>query len=99
MPETLLHKDPPRLARAVPPKRLLRELEAYSPLLARKPVCFILSKSDLLKKDTAPAVPSDWFHLSAVTGEGLREIVFTLMAMIDAATAGPSSALGGTAIS
>ncbi len=28
MPETLLHKDPPRLARAVPPKRLLRELEA-----------------------------------------------------------------------
>jgi GTP-binding protein len=78
---------------------LLRELEAYSPLLAKKPLCFILSKSDLLKKDTAPAVPSDWFHLSAVTGEGIREIVFTLKAMIDAATAGPSSALGGTAIS
>lgn len=67
---------------------LLRELEAYSPLLARKPACFILSKSDLLPKDNSASVPSGWFPLSAVTGHGVREILPRLLAMIDTPAGG-----------
>jgi GTP-binding protein len=77
---------------------LLRELEAYSPLLATKPLCFILSKSDLLTKDAISGVPSGWYPLSAVTGAGIPEIVSTLRDMVDAAAAGLQSTPGGTAI-
>jgi GTP-binding protein len=66
---------------------LLRELEAYSPLLARKPHCLILSKSDLLTKDTPVKIPAGWMRMSAITGEGVREILFSLLTMIDAAGA------------
>jgi GTPase len=78
---------------------LLRELEAYSPLLVRKPRCFILSKSDLLTKDNPASIPDGWLPLSALTGTGIREIIFRLTAMIDAAAAEGSSLPGGASVS
>jgi GTPase len=77
---------------------LLGELEAYSPLLARKPACFILSKSDLLPKDNSASVPDGWLPLSAVTGEGIRELLPRLLAMIDddAEGAAPAAQAGTT---
>jgi GTP-binding protein len=64
---------------------LMRELTAYSPLLAAKPACFILSKSDLLTKDDHVPVPTGWLSMSAVTGDNVRTVISTLTAMIDAA--------------
>jgi GTP-binding protein len=69
---------------------LLHELVAYDPLLARKPKCFILSKSDLLTKDTAQSVPAGWFPMSAVSGDGVGAVLSRLKSMIDStAFAGP----------
>jgi GTPase len=62
---------------------LMRELSAYSPLLAAKPKCFVLSKSDLLTEESAPAVPTGWSTMSAVTGENVDTVLSRLMAMID----------------
>ncbi len=55
---------------------LLEELAHYSPALAGKPKCFILSKSDLLGRDHSE-VPSGWTSMSAVTGEGLKTVLHT----------------------
>ena len=68
---------------------LLRELEAYDPLLSRKPACFILSKSDLLTKETASAAPAGWYVMSAVSGDGVGAVLSRLKALID--TTAPSA--------
>jgi GTP-binding protein len=67
---------------------LLAELEAYSPLLARKPACFILSKNDLLTKDNRSAVPAGWCSMSAVTGNGVNDVLSRLKALIDETSSG-----------
>lgn len=67
---------------------LLAELEAYSPLLARKPACFILSKNDLLTKDNRSAVPAGWYSMSAVTGNGVKDVLSRLKALIDESSSG-----------
>jgi len=63
---------------------LMRELSAYSPLLAQKPACFILSKNDLLTKDSTTRVPAGWHSLSAVTGDGVASVLGRLKTLIDA---------------
>lgn len=68
--------------------RLLRqELEAYSPELAGKPHCLILSKSDLLppaEQPPTPPAPDAWgtFAISAVTGQGIAELKEALWARV-----------------
>jgi GTP-binding protein len=62
---------------------LLHELEAYSPLLAQKPKCFILSKSDL-RAETGSALPKGWLAMSSVTGTGVGTVLKRLKAMLDA---------------
>jgi GTPase involved in cell partitioning and DNA repair len=66
----------------------MRELTAYSPLLAAKPACFVLSKSDLLMKDDRAAVPKGWLSMSAVTGDNVGKVISTLTKMIDKASQG-----------
>lgn len=60
---------------------LLHELAAYSPLLAQKPKCFILSKTDLLTDDTLK-VPDGWLRMSAVTGNNLPAVLRSLHTLI-----------------
>jgi GTP-binding protein len=59
-------------------KILLNELTHYSELLAAKPKCFIMTKTDLLLGDDSITVPDGWLGMSAVTGDGvdvvLREV-------------------------
>lgn len=53
---------------------LIRELEHYSKSLAEKPKFFILTKTDLVSKDETK-IPEGWGAISAVTGEGLKEVL------------------------
>jgi GTPase len=55
-------------------KILLNELKAYSPTLAEKPHCFILTKTDLLAK-TPPKVPRGWLWMSAVTNKNVDKVL------------------------
>jgi GTP-binding protein len=61
---------------------LLNELAHYSQELASKPKCFILSKSDLLPADSQLKLPQDWLTMSAVTGEGLDNVLKKLYSMV-----------------
>jgi GTP-binding protein len=63
---------------------LLNELKQYSPALAEKPLCFILTKTDLLPKDSIQKIPG-WHALSSVTGEGVREVIGALKKLLDTA--------------
>jgi GTP-binding protein len=54
---------------------LLHELEQYSPLLAQKPCCRILTKCDLLPADPAPPVPKGWLWMSAVSGANVTTVL------------------------
>ena len=47
------------------------ELAHYSELLAAKPKCFIMTKTDLLSENDTGKIPDGWFGISAVTGGGL----------------------------
>ncbi|MEZ4415058.1 MAG: GTPase ObgE [Gemmatimonadota bacterium] len=56
------------------------ELRSYSPELAARPHCLVLTKSDLLSSEqTVPPIraPEAWgrFQISAVTGAGVRELL------------------------
>jgi len=66
-------------------KVLLKELASYSPLLAEKPACFILSKNDLLTKETKKAVPKGWLTMCAITGEGVKEVLACLKTSLETA--------------
>jgi GTP-binding protein len=52
---------------------LLQELKAYSPVLAERPMCFVLTKADLCEAE--PNVPEGWLAMSAVTGEGVERVL------------------------
>lgn len=54
---------------------LISELKEYSPLLADKPKCFILTKTDVLTDEDTPKLPDGWFQLSAVTRTGVVELI------------------------
>jgi GTP-binding protein len=65
---------------------LQRELEAYSPLLAGKPKCFIMSKCDLVMETISTPVPVGWLSMSSVTGQGVDAVLKVLKTMLDAAS-------------
>jgi GTPase len=61
---------------------LIHELSAYSPILAEKPKCFILSKSDLVP-DNELTTPEGWYAMSSVTGAGVPEVLRVFQNMLD----------------
>lgn len=61
---------------------LLNELSQYSQSLADKPKCFIVTKRDLLSPESTLKIPQGWKLMSAVTGEGLDEVLLTLSSMV-----------------
>jgi GTPase len=63
--------------------QLLSELERYSPELALRPHCLVLTKTDVLGPDEAPPhveAPAAWgvFAISAVARRGLEELLEAL---------------------
>ena len=66
---------------------LLRELGHYSPALIEKPRLFILTKKDTLDEPENITVPGGWHLISAVTGDGVDEVINTLSRMIKATPA------------
>ncbi len=69
--------DPPADA-----KVLLNELAHYSAALIDKPRLFILTKKDLIEDPAKFIVPPGWYLMSAVTGEGVEEVVRKLHELI-----------------
>lgn len=71
--------------------RLLREeLRAYSPALAEKPHCVVVSKVDLIPRDEEPPTidsPDAWgrYAVSSVTRRGMDELLEALWAHVRAA--------------
>jgi Obg family GTPase CgtA len=65
-------------------RMLLHELTEYSPILADKPKCFILSKADLLPKDAKTNLPKGWFSMSSITGAGVQNVLAKFKKMLDA---------------
>ena len=71
---------------------VLEELAAYSPRLAERPQLLAANKLDVADaerlRDAAAAAAArgwDFFPISAVSGEGLRELAFRLAEMVDEA--------------
>jgi GTP-binding protein len=62
--------------------RLRAELASYSPALAEKPHCVVLTKADLLGSDAPPEIeaPGAWGHFvaSSVSRQGLSELLEAL---------------------
>ncbi len=73
-----LSEDPEAEARM-----LMHELSEYSPALAAKPKCFILSKSDLLPPEGSNTLPPSWHSLSSSTGAGIQEALLIFKKMLD----------------
>ncbi|MFP4416550.1 MAG: Obg family GTPase CgtA [Chitinivibrionales bacterium] len=63
-------------------QQLLNELTLYSPLLAEKPKCFILTKNDITAENCADC-PEGWFSISAVTGEGVQKVLRAFKGLLD----------------
>jgi GTP-binding protein len=61
---------------------LVHELTQYSPVLAEKPKCFILSQIDLLPESEL-ILPAGWLAMSSVTGKGIAEVLRVLKTMLD----------------
>jgi GTP-binding protein len=61
---------------------LIHELEQYSPLLAAKPKCYILSKSDLIPLNERPDLPEEWLTMSAVTGNNIAAVLNRLRELL-----------------
>ena len=67
-------------------RMLMHELTEYSPILAEKPKCFILSKMDLLPKDARTGLPEGWLSMSSITGSGVQDVCALFKKMLDAVT-------------
>lgn len=63
-------------------KILLNELAQYSPVLAEKPKCFILTKTDLFTNENCPKVKG-WYPISSVTKTGVDKLITKLKQLID----------------
>ncbi len=61
---------------------LVQELHQYSSILAKKPKCFILTKTDLFPDDSYPKIKG-WHSISSVTGKGVEDIIHVLKKHID----------------
>lgn len=87
--------DPVRDARAI-----VAELKKFSKDLAKKPRWLVLNKSDLMPLDEAQKLAKDivrrlrhkgpWFLVSAVSGQGTRQLAEQAMDLIDATAASPA---------
>lgn len=64
---------------------LINELKQYSPVLAEKPKCFILSKTDLLPEESIKNIP-EWFLLSSVTKAGVQEVIHEFKRLLEKIT-------------
>jgi GTPase len=73
-----LSEDPEAEARM-----LLNELTEYSPALAGKPKCFILSKNDLLSPEDHDKIPKGWLSLSSATRVGIQDALVQFKNMLD----------------
>jgi GTPase len=78
--------------------KLRQELEAYSPELARRPHCLVLTKTDLLPPDEAPPeveAPDAWgtFAISSVARHGLETLLEGLWGTVDTVREGEGSLL------
>ena len=51
------------------------ELHAYSPLLADKPRCYILTKVDLCDARPPAELPDGWLWMSSVSGENVDVVL------------------------
>jgi len=69
---------------------LLHELSLYSRLLAEKPRCMILTKSDVFSPDSPPLAPPGWLTMSAVTGENVDRVIAHLREMVTVARETPA---------
>jgi GTP-binding protein len=65
---------------------LVNELAHYSELLAGKPKCFIMTKTDLISGDGSIKIPDGWLGMSAVTGDGVDAALAELERMLKAAS-------------
>ena len=62
---------------------LLHELAQYSAALVEKPQCRILTKNDLLPKDSKVEGDDGWTSISAVTGDGIEGVLRRLWKMVE----------------
>jgi GTP-binding protein len=65
-------------------KMLVHELSQYSPILAEKPKCFIMSKADLVSIGEKTRMPKGWFLMSSATGVGISKVLAKFKKMLDA---------------
>ncbi|MBN1575538.1 MAG: GTPase ObgE [Chitinispirillaceae bacterium] len=61
---------------------LLNELAHYSSALVEKPRLFILTKKDLIENPARLTLPQGWLLMSAVTGDGVDEVIRKLSGLI-----------------
>ncbi len=61
---------------------LLNELGHYSRALLEKPRIFILTKKDIIENPAKFHTPDGWYLMSAVTGEGVEEVLIRLNEMV-----------------
>jgi len=84
--------DPVREAKAI-----VKELKKYDPALAKKPRWLVLNKLDLIEPGRRAAQVADFvkrfgwkkkvFSISAITGDGCRELTYAIMDEIEKAAA------------
>lgn len=70
---------------------LLDELAHYSTALLEKPRMFILTKKDTITDPQNVSLPPGWFMMSAVTGDGVDEVIRNLHTMIKSSPAEKNS--------
>ena len=70
-------EEPEKVAEA-----LIHELTAYSPILAEKPKCFILTKKDLVLEEELPKLKG-WHTISSATKEGTEELIHIFKDLLD----------------
>jgi GTPase involved in cell partitioning and DNA repair len=63
-------------------KTIVRELTHYSPAVAQKPMCFVLTKLDLLAAAERRRTPKGWLAMSAVSGKGVERVLSALDRML-----------------
>lgn len=61
---------------------LIHELSQYSPVLAQKPKCCILTKTDLVHADSITP-PRGWLAVSSVKKSGIRDAIYAFKKLID----------------
>ncbi len=61
---------------------LINELNQYSPILANKPKCFILTKTDIYPDNSFPKIEG-WHAISSITKSGVEKLLYKLKELLD----------------